>query len=59
MVNHVTSFNWTISPVTLETEANISCVAINEVSEGGEDSIAIEVFGEFTLFIHYLVTGKA
>lgn len=44
VVNHVTSFNWTISPVTLEMEANISCVAVNAVSQGVEDSIAIEVF---------------
>lgn len=51
MVNHVTSFNWTISPVTLETEANISCVAINDVSEGGEDSIAIEVFAPPTFIV--------
>ncbi|XP_059086621.1 hemicentin-1-like isoform X5 [Tigriopus californicus] len=44
VVTHVTSFNWTIEPVTLETEANISCVAVNEVGEGEPDFIGIEVF---------------
>ena len=52
VVNHVKSFNWTIDPVTLETEANISCVAINEVGEGERDFIAIEVFGEFINYSH-------
>ena len=45
-VKYVTSANWTIEPVTLETEANISCVATNDVGRGEEDVIAIEVFGE-------------
>ena len=47
VVNDVQSFNWTIDPVTLETEANISCVAINEVDEGQPDFINIQVIGEF------------
>jgi len=45
-VNYVDSYNWTISPVTLETEANISCVAVNQVGQGEPDFITIEVFGE-------------
>ena len=32
VVNHVSSSNWTIDPVTLETEGNISCVPKNPVS---------------------------
>jgi hypothetical protein len=46
-VNYVDSYNWTISPVTLETEANISCVAVNQVGQGEPDFITIEVFGKF------------
>ena len=46
MVNYVNSFNWTIDPVTLETEANISCVAVNEVGQGKPDFINIQVIGE-------------
>ena len=47
VVNHVNSFNWTIDPVTLETEANISCVAKNDVGQGNPDFINIQVIGKF------------
>ena len=47
VVNDVNSFNWTIDPVTLETEANISCVAKNPVGTGIPDFIDIEVFGKY------------
>lgn len=47
VVNYVNSFNWTIDPVTLETEANISCVAVNEVGQGSPDFINIQVIGIF------------
>jgi hypothetical protein len=46
LVSHVNTANWTIEPVSLETEANISCLAVNAVGKGGWDSIAIEVFGK-------------
>ena len=46
VVNYVNSFNWTIDPVTLETEANISCVAVNEVGQGSPDFINIQVIGK-------------
>ncbi len=46
IISSVSGSNWTIDPVTLETEANISCRAVNVVGEGGRDSISIEVFGE-------------
>ena len=46
MVNYVNSFNWTIDPVTLETEANISCVAVNDVGQGRPDFINIQVIGK-------------
>ena len=49
VVNDVQSFNWTIDPVTLETEANISCVAINQVDEGQPDFINIQVIGEYQI----------
>ena len=45
----------TIDPVTLETEANISCVAVNQVGQGKPDFIAIQVIGKF-LFI--FLAGK-
>ena len=48
VVNYVNSFNWTIDPVTLETEANISCVAVNEVGQGRPDFINIQVIGKKT-----------
>ena len=46
VVKDVKSFNWTIDPVTLETETNISCVAKNSVGTGIPDFIDIEVFGK-------------
>ena len=46
VVNDVNSFNWTIDPVTLETQGNISCVAKNPVGTGIPDFIDIEVFGK-------------
>ena len=46
VVRDVTTSNWTIDP---ETEANISCVAVNVVGEGEPDFINIEVFGEFRI----------
>ena len=45
-VTQIRSYNWTIDPVTLETEANISCYAENSVGKGKSDSIMIQVFGE-------------
>ena len=47
VVTHVSGHNWTIDPVTLQTKANISCVAVNVVGEGERDSIDVEVFGEW------------
>jgi hypothetical protein len=65
----VDSYNWTISPVTLETEANISCLAVNQVGQGEPDFITIEVFGEYFCGLSILIpvlktklfsrTGKA
>ena len=43
LVAHVTSQTWTINPVTLETQANVSCVAVNRIGRGSEDSTTIEV----------------
>ena len=47
VVNDVSSFNWTINPVTLETEAKNSCVAKNTVGRGVPDFIDVEVFGKY------------
>ena len=46
VVSHVHGRNWTVDPVTLQTKANISCVAVNAVGEGERDSVDVEVFGE-------------
>ena len=46
VINDINSSNWTIDPVTLETEGNISCVAKNPVGFGTADFIDIEVFGK-------------
>ena len=43
VVSHVTSRQWSISPVTLETQSRVSCVAVNNVGRGGEDSLTLEV----------------
>ena len=47
VINDVKSLNWTIDPVTLETEANISCVAKNSVGLGIPGIIDDEVLGKF------------
>ena len=59
VVTHVSSSNWTIDPVTLETKANISCVATNAVGEGTKDFLSMEVFGKktTTLFVPQLPFG--
>ena len=55
VINDVKSTNWTIDPVTLETEGNISCVAKNPVGLGIPDFIDVEVFGKLELFLDSLV----
>lgn len=47
LIQDVTSFNWTIDPVTLETEANFTCSAYNLGGEGQSSSVSIEVLGEY------------
>ena len=42
-VGHVTSRQWTISPVTLETQSSLSCAAVNRVGRGNADTKTIEV----------------
>ena len=39
----VTGSSWTIRPVTLETQAALSCAAVNRVGRGSEDTRTIEV----------------
>ena len=47
VINDVKSLNWTIDPVTLETEGSISCVAKNSVGLGIPDFIDVEVLVKF------------
>jgi len=51
IVHDVSTFNWTIDPVTLETEANISCVAKNDVGQGSPDFINIQVIAPPTFIV--------
>lgn len=48
-IQDVTSYNWTIDPVTLETEANFSCSAYNLGGEGQSSSTSIEVLGKYLI----------
>ncbi|XP_049814950.1 hemicentin-1 isoform X1 [Schistocerca nitens] len=42
-ISAVTSANWTIDPVSLETESNFTCLAYNEGGEGEPATVFIEV----------------
>ncbi|GLG96061.1 Protein turtle [Gryllus bimaculatus] len=42
-IHDMTSGNWTIDPVTLETQSNFTCLAYNEGGEGEPASVAINV----------------
>ncbi|KAK6619008.1 hypothetical protein RUM44_003390 [Polyplax serrata] len=44
LIQDVTSYNWTMDSVTLETEANFTCSAYNLGGEGQSFSTSIEVF---------------
>ena len=54
VINDVKSLNWTIDPVTLETEGNISCIAKNPVGVGTPDFIDVEVFGKIDCSLNSL-----
>ncbi|KAK2707720.1 hypothetical protein QYM36_015422 [Artemia franciscana] len=43
LIHDISSANWTISPVTLKNEANISCYAVNLAGPGEPDVIEIDV----------------
>lgn len=49
LIQDVTSSNWTIDPVTLETKANFTCSAYNLGGEGGSSSVFIDVHGRIVL----------
>ena len=56
VINDVKSLNWTIDPVTLETEGNVSCVAKNPVGLGIPDFLMVnsldgEVLGKFNSYL--------
>lgn len=57
LIQDVTSANWTIDPVTLETEANFTCSAYNLGGEGDSASVYIEVFGEFGWKEEFILEG--
>lgn len=44
LIQDVTAANWTIDPVTLETESNFTCLAYNKGGEGDPATVYIEVF---------------
>jgi len=46
LIQDVTTANWTIDPVTLETESNFTCLAYNKGGEGEAATVYIEVFGK-------------
>jgi hypothetical protein len=46
VVQDVTTANWTIDAVTLETESNFTCSANNKGGEGEAATVYIEVFGK-------------
>lgn len=48
VIQDVNTANWTISPVTLETESNFTCVAYNEGGQSAPGTVNIEVLGMFT-----------
>jgi len=45
-IQDVTTANWTIDPVTLETESNFTCMAYNKGGEGERATVYIDVFGK-------------
>lgn len=49
LIQDVTTANWTIDPVTLETESNFTCLAYNKGGEGDPATVCIEVSGKFKL----------
>lgn len=50
-VPEVTTHNWTIFPVTLETKSNFTCIAVNEGGQSAPASARIDVSGNFKLLI--------
>lgn len=46
-IQDVSSANWTINPVTLETESNFTCIAYNEGGQSAPGTVNVEVLGEF------------
>jgi len=47
LIQDVTTANWTIDPVTLETESNFTCLAYNDGGDGKAATVSIEVSGKF------------
>lgn len=51
LIQDVSSANWTISPVTLETESNFTCVAHNDGGQSAPGTVKIEVLGKLKIII--------
>lgn len=52
--DHTTS-RWTITPVTLETKSNFTCIAVNEGGQSQPATVYIDVYGKevLLLFLFY------
>lgn len=49
-MHNMTMANWTIDPVTLETDSNFTCLAYNEGGEGEPATVYIKVDGKAKLY---------
>lgn len=50
LIQDVSTANWTIESVTLETESNFTCLAYNEGGDGEPATVYIDVMGKWNLF---------
>ena len=46
LIPEISDFQWNVSQVTLNYQANYSCTPVNEAGEGETATIEIEVFGK-------------
>lgn len=50
LISDVTTPEWKVDPVTLETETNFTCRAVNEAGGGVQAMVYVEVMGKIDLF---------
>ena len=53
LVPDIKSSNWTITPVTLQTETNFTCIPRNLGGDGEEATVNIDVYGIFYLVSNF------